>query len=75
VDQILAAGHGADAPALPSPATFYRLVNRLAQGQHTFGSAKTRQSLAKRPDGPFGSVTAFRPGEWMQIDSGAALLQ
>jgi len=69
VDQILAAGHGADAPALPSPATFYRLVNRLAQGQHTFGSAKTRQSLAKRPDGPFGSVTAFRPGEWMQIDS------
>ena len=39
VDQILAAGHGRS-PALPSPATFYRLVNRLAQGQHTLGWAR-----------------------------------
>jgi transposase InsO family protein len=69
VEQILAANHGSDAPALPSPATFYRLVKRLSQGKHTFGSAKTRQSLAKPPDGPFGSVTAVRPGEWTQIDS------
>ncbi|TDO27656.1 Mu transposase-like protein [Kribbella sp. VKM Ac-2527] len=69
VEQILAADHGPDAPGLPSQATFYRLVNRLSQGKHTFGSARTRQSLAKQPDGPFGSVTAVRPGEWMQIDS------
>jgi len=69
VSQILAADHGDDAPALPSQATFYRLVNRLSQGQHTFGSARTRRSAAKPPTGPFGTVTAVRPGEWMQIDS------
>ncbi|MGB8202413.1 MAG: Mu transposase C-terminal domain-containing protein, partial [Pseudonocardiaceae bacterium] len=69
VAQLLEANHGAEAPALPSSATFYRLVKRLAQGKHTFGSAKTRQSLAKPPAGPFGSVTALRPGEWTQIDS------
>ncbi|MDI5975854.1 Mu transposase C-terminal domain-containing protein [Amycolatopsis magusensis] len=69
VTQILAADHGDEAPVLPSPATFYRLVNRLSQGKHTFGSARTRRSVAKPPDGPFGSVTAVRPGEWMQIDS------
>jgi putative transposase len=69
VSQILVADHGDDAPALPSQATFYRLVNRLSQGQHTFGSARTRRSAAKPPGGPFGTVTAVRPGEWMQIDS------
>ena len=54
---------------MPSRATFYRLVARVSAGRHTFGSARTRRSLAKRPDGPFGMVTAARPGEWMQIDS------
>jgi len=69
--QILAAEHGmADpAPVMPSRATFYRLVARVSAGRHTFGSARTRRSLARRPDGPFGTVTAVRPGEWMQIDS------
>jgi hypothetical protein len=69
VTQILHASHGVDSPSLPSERTFYRLVDRLSQGKHTFGSAKTRRSVAKPPDGPFGSVTAVRPGEWMQIDS------
>jgi hypothetical protein len=32
-------------------------------------SAATRRSLANRPDGPFGSVTALRPGELVQIDT------
>jgi hypothetical protein len=44
-------------------------VNRLAAGKHTFGSARTRRSLAKQPEGPFGSVVALRPGELMPIDS------
>jgi putative transposase len=44
-------------------------VKRLAAGRHTFGSARTRRSLAKQPDGPFGTVTAVRPGELVQIDS------
>ena len=68
--QILAAEHGVTDPwsVMPSRATFYRLVARVSVGRHTFGSARTR-SLAKRPDGPFGTVTSVRPGEWMQIDS------
>lgn len=67
--QILREQHGADAPKLPAQRTFYRLVERLSAGRHTFGSARTRQSLAKRPDGPFGDVAVVRPGEWMQVDS------
>ena len=69
VRKILEARYGAQAPPLPSQRTFYRLVERLSSGKHTFGSARTRRSLAKRPSGPFGTVTAARPGEWVQIDS------
>jgi putative transposase len=47
VTQILHANHGTDAPSLPSERTFYRLVERLSQGKHTFGSAKTRRSVAE----------------------------
>ena len=68
VGQILAAEQ-LDASAMPSRATFYRLVERVSRGHHTFGSARTRRSLAKQPEGPFGTVTAARPGEWMQVDS------
>jgi putative transposase len=67
--RILEEEHGAEAPPLPPDRTFYRLASRLSQGKHTFGSARTRRSAAKPPDGPFGSVTAARPGEWTQIDS------
>jgi putative transposase len=67
--QILAEAHGPDAPALPAKTTFYRLVEQVSQGKHTFGSARTRRSLAKQPAGPFGTVTAVRPGEWMQVDT------
>jgi putative transposase len=66
-EQILAAD--SDPPVMPSERTFYRLVERLAAGKHTFGSARTRRSLDQQPDGPFASVTAVRPGELMQIDS------
>ena len=65
--QILAAEQ-LNASAMPSRATFYRLVERVSRGPHTFGSARTRRSLAKQPEGPFGTVTAARPGEWMQVD-------
>jgi putative transposase len=67
VEQILAAE--ADPPPMPPERTFYRLVARLSAGRHTFGSARTRRSLAKQPQGPFGTVTAARPGEWAEIDS------
>ena len=69
VEQLLAAEHGPGVVAMPSQATFYRLVARVSQGRHTFGSARTRRSLAKQPPGPFGTMTVVRPGEWMQIDS------
>jgi putative transposase len=70
VEKILAeTTEAGDRPAMPSERTFYRLVQRLASGRHTFGSARTRRSLAIQPDGPFGTVTAARPGEWTQIDS------
>ena len=70
VEQLLAETiPAAERPAMPSERTFYRLVERLASGRHTFGSARTRRSLAGQPDGPFGTVTAARPGEWTQIDS------
>jgi putative transposase len=70
VEQILTDEHGLDpASVMPARATFYRLAGRIAAGKHTFGSARTRRSLAQRPDGPFGTVVAVRPGEWTQIDS------
>jgi hypothetical protein len=69
VAQILTAQHGAKVVPMPSRATFYRLFDRLSQGRHTTGSARTRRSLANRPDGPFGELTAARPGELVQIDS------
>lgn len=67
VEQLLA--EQPEPPSMPSTSTFYRLVDRLAAGKHTFGSARTRRTLAKQPDGPFGQIDAARPGEWMQIDS------
>lgn len=67
--ELLAAEHGAEAPALPSERTIYRLVKRLSEGKHTFGSARTRRSLAKQPDAPFATITVARPGELTQIDS------
>ena len=70
LEKALLAEYGPDdAPKAPSQATFYRLVKRLEEGKHTFGSARTRRSLAKQPDGPFGTVTAARPGEMVEIDS------
>jgi hypothetical protein len=68
-EKALRAEYGEAAPKMPSQATFYRLVNRLAEGRHTFGSARTRRSLAKQPDTPFGAVTVARPGEVVEIDS------
>jgi len=67
VEQLLAGE--ANPPAMPSRATFYRLVAALSAGRHTTGSARTRRSLAKQPEGPFGTFTAARPGEWTEIDS------
>jgi hypothetical protein len=67
--QILAQRSDAHEITMPSRPTLYRLLDRLTVGQHTTGSARTRQSMASRPDGPFATITAVAPGELMQIDS------
>ncbi|MFJ5820747.1 Mu transposase C-terminal domain-containing protein [Streptomyces microflavus] len=61
--------HGAGTVPLPSRSTFYRLVDALSTGRHTFGSAVTRRQMANRPEGPFTPTFADRPGEQVQIDS------
>ena len=67
--EILASKYGPGTVPMPARATFYRLFERVTAGRHTTGSARTRQSLANRPDQPFRQVTAGRPGEIMEIDS------
>jgi hypothetical protein len=67
--QIVEAEHGAGTVALPSRASLYRLFSSLSAGRHTTGSARTRRSLAARPDGPFGTLQPSAPGELMEIDS------
>jgi hypothetical protein len=67
--QILEAEHGPGAVKLPSRASLYRLFSALSAGRHTTGSARTRRSLAARPDGPFSGLQPSAPGEVMEIDS------
>ncbi|WP_167738006.1 Mu transposase C-terminal domain-containing protein [Cryobacterium sp. MDB2-10] len=61
--------HGADAPPLPSQRTMYRLIGEYARNKHTTGSAKTRRSLADRPDRPFSKHVQLLPGAEVQLDS------
>ncbi|NNH75832.1 DDE-type integrase/transposase/recombinase [Nocardia uniformis] len=68
-ESLLTQTYGADAPPMPARSTFYRLAGRLTSGKHTLGSARTRRSLAKQPDGPFATVSVARPGEVVEIDS------
>ena len=66
---VLREQYGPGVVKLPSRATFYRLFAKLEAGGHTTGSARTRRSLANRPEGVFEQVTVARPGELMEIDS------
>ncbi|WP_033326265.1 Mu transposase C-terminal domain-containing protein [Streptomyces yerevanensis] len=69
MERVLEKEHGRGVVPLPSRATFYRLLSAIGSGRHTLGSARTRRSLAKRPDRTFGQLIAARPGEVMEIDS------
>jgi hypothetical protein len=69
VRERLAAEHGPGTVPWPSRATFNRLVEVLAEGRHTFGSARSRRSAASRPARPFTPTWAARPGEQVFIDS------
>ncbi|OCC07513.1 Integrase core domain protein [Streptomyces sp. PTY087I2] len=69
VVKLVEATHGEGVVPLPSQRTFYKLVDALSTGRHTFGSAVTRRQTANRPQGPFTPTFADRPGEQVQIDS------
>ncbi len=53
----------------PSPAVAYRRVAELDKGRYTFGPAKQRRSVAKRPTGVLGRLRADRPGQYVLMDS------
>jgi hypothetical protein len=68
IKQALEDDYGPGVVPIPSRTTFYRLLEKLTAGRHTFGSATTRRSLAGRPQGAFTSTVAARPGEQVQLD-------
>jgi transposase InsO family protein len=63
------AEHGPGVVPLPGRSTFYKLIDVLATGRHTFGSAVTRRQTANRPQAMFTVSHAMRPGEQVQMDS------
>jgi putative transposase len=69
VTKSLEETYGLGAVPLPGKTTFYKLIDTLSTGRHSFGSAVTRRQTANRPDGPFTPTLAARPGEQVQIDS------
>jgi hypothetical protein len=68
VGQILEQTPGQEV-RLPSRRTLYRLFAKVSAGTHTTGSARTRCSLAARPEPPFGQLPVAAPGELVQADS------
>lgn len=67
--QLLSQRFGVGAIDLPALRTMFRLIDDLDRGRMTTGSAKTRRSLANRPDRAFSAMGVSRPGEQVQIDS------
>ncbi|TVZ05793.1 integrase [Trebonia kvetii] len=74
-EEILAAAGVDPRQVMPRRTAFYQLVSVVSAGKHTFGSARSRRSAAKPPYRPFGTVTGFRPGQWMQVDSSPLNIQ
>ena len=52
----------------PSRPTAYRRLGELDHGRYTFGEAKQRRSVAKRPEGVLGQLRPTRPGEYVLLD-------
>jgi hypothetical protein len=69
VERLVTERHGEGVVPMPSRATFYRLINSLSEGRHSFGAATSRRSQARRPVAPFTPTMASRPGEIVQIDT------
>ena len=64
-----ASAAGDPVATLPGRTTFYKVIDAVVVGRHTFGSAVTRRQAANRPQGVFTPSFAARPGEQVQIDS------
>ena len=60
--QILAPGTGPGRWSCRHGRRLYRLFSACQAGKHTTGSARTRRSLAARPDGPFSGCSSAAPG-------------
>ncbi len=69
VIKTVEADHGPGVVPLPGKTTFYKVIDAIATGRHTFGSAVTRRQTANRPQNMFTPSFAARPGEQVQIDS------
>jgi putative transposase len=69
VIKTVEAAHGEGVVPLPGKTTLYNVIDAVATGRHTFGSAVTRRQTANRPAAPFTPSFAARPGEQVQIDS------
>ena len=54
---------------VPSSSVAYRRLAELDHGRYTFGAAKQRRSVAKRPAGVLGRLRADRPGQYVLLDS------
>ena len=54
---------------LPSRSVAYLRLAELDHGRYTFGAAKQRRSVAKRPTGVLGRLRADRPGQYVLLDS------
>ncbi|MGH3125981.1 MAG: helix-turn-helix domain-containing protein, partial [Streptosporangiaceae bacterium] len=62
--------HGPGTVPVPSAATAYRHLARVAKGTNAVkGSAKARRSIAERPKGTYGRLRATRPGEYVVLDT------
>lgn len=53
---------------VPSKTVAYQRVEELDRGRYTFGEAKQRRSVAKRPQGVLGQLRPTRPGEYVLMD-------
>lgn len=69
IERELEAAHWPGIVPLPSRATAYRRLGHLTKGRHSFGSGKVRRSVAERPQGVYGRLTATRPGEFVVLDT------
>jgi hypothetical protein len=69
IRRVLDDEHGPGVVPMPSQATCYRLLDVLAKGRHTFGSAVTRRQTANKPDRVYTPTMAARPGELVHLDT------